>query len=74
MNLFEYIKANQNVIDCGYKLGAVNSGVMNQYRLTCKYLKLDKKLGKMTRYQWIADENNVSITTVRDSVKKMGVD
>lgn len=74
MSLYKFISENKEVIDKGYHSGIVNSGVMNQFKWVTSYLKLRKTLPKMVCYQWVADENNVSDKTIREAVKKMGVE
>lgn len=73
MNLYDYISKNKDVLDKGYREGVVNTSTMFQYKLAKEYKELDPKIGKMTRYQWVADNNNVHFNTVKNAVKKMGV-
>ena len=74
MKLYDFIIENKATLDKGYKSGIVNSSTMFQFKLAQEYNKLKSVLPKMVRYQWVADENRVSVTTVRSAVKRMGVD
>ena len=71
MTKYEFIEKNKKVIDSGYRVGITTSSCLFQYQLTKDFKALDKRLGKMVRYQWVADENRVSMSTVRDAIKSM---
>lgn len=71
MTNYEYFEKNKSIIKDLYGQGYISARLIFHYRIFCDWKKLPKTLGKMDRYQEVADNNRVSTRTVISAIKKM---